>query len=146
MSRIPNNSHVLFRYKCYFDSKWTKNAPRLPPMLPTWCQHGLKWSQMLPKWSPNGLSGPQMHSKSSPNGLNMVSRSVLGAFQGSNLILGSILGGVGAPFWLPKGPQKSSKINFFSTLIASQSSKSFFLLFASILDRCPKLFLRSFWY
>ena len=110
-------------------------------MVPTWSQMVPHAPQMVPKWSkwfPNALQIVQNYE-------NMVSRSVLGAFQGSSLILESILGGFGAPFWLPKGPQKSIK-SFFQHFDCKPKFKEFFLTFRFHFGQISKLFLRPFWY
>ena len=105
-------------------------------------KHGPKWSQMLSKWSLNGPSDPQMLSKSSRHGVKIGPWSVLRL----QPHLGIDLGGFGAPFWLHKGPQKSTKIILFNASMASLSSKRFFLTFCSGFSLISSIFLRPFLY
>ena len=108
--------------------KWSQMVPNAPQMVPKWSKWSPNALQILPKWSKNGVKiGPWSVPRLEPH-------------------LGIDFGRFGAPFWLPKGPQKSTKIYFFSTSIASQSSKSFSLTFRFHFGQISKLFLRPFWY
>ena len=103
---------------------WPKWYPNGSHMVPKWSQHGPK---MVPKWVQNGP------------------KWVLGALQGANLIMGSILKAILAPFWIQKGPQKSSKIMFMQTLNTYQILKCFWDTFCIDFDMIFKHFSMHFY-